>query len=91
MTDIRKSDAQLDAEAAALEDREPCIECEWSVGHDPRCGTGRLLLDVDRLARAMSGLEEVNWPKRWEPEDFEWVARQIAAQYAASPPSKKGR
>ena len=38
-------------------------------------------LDVERLARAMRASDGVNWPKRWEPEEFDWVARQIAREY----------
>jgi hypothetical protein len=43
-------------------------------------------LDVERLAEAMAACHGVNWPKRWvsnESHDFSWVARQVAAKYAA--------
>ena len=42
-------------------------------------------LDVERLARAMRGSEGVGWPVLWErkPENFDWIARQVVARYAA--------
>ena len=41
-------------------------------------------LDVERLAEAMiQTVENVAYPSRWQDDDFRWVARQIAAEYAA--------
>jgi len=43
-------------------------------------------LDVERLAAAMASCDGVRWPVRWtrnESHDFSWVARQVAARYAA--------
>lgn len=40
-------------------------------------------LDAERLARAMRACDGVNWPKGWHTADFDWVARQVAAEYRA--------
>ena len=39
-------------------------------------------LNVERLERAMVRCDGVHWPKGWGPQDYAWVARQVAAEYA---------
>ena len=39
-------------------------------------------IDPSTLARAMSELDYlIDWPRWWTDDSFEWVARQVAAEY----------
>ena len=67
-----------------------CVHCGWDVFEHLCPGQEGSGLDVERLARAFD-LDGVNWPKRWGDNDFAWLARQVAAEYArltdeSSPP-----
>jgi hypothetical protein len=61
--------------------------CDLACYEDPGCAcagckpTPAPALDVERLARAMRASDGVNWPCWWEPEEFDWIARQVARAY----------
>jgi len=76
-------------EIVRRDDLEPGSDPEHDFdGPDPfaRSEPGAEGLDVERLSEAMASCDGVNWPKRWttnESRDLSWVARQVAAKYAA--------